>query len=238
MRNLLLTLGLITFLGLNLQADLISEFQPNPAGTDPATQDIEFSGTPGAAISGFLLSLESDISATPGVVDRFETIGPGIYDPSGLFVQTITDLENPSFTLVFSSADPTGGAGVGFDVDTNDDGVVDSLGAFGTVFDAIGVPDTVGEILYGASLGGADFTFALGTEPDHVFREGSTGDWFQANAGAGVLDLDGADASGLFDPSAGPRFGAVNPIPEPSSFLFLGMIGLVGFGKRHFGRKN
>ncbi len=53
---------LLLFGAVNSGANLLNEFQANPSGSDPATQDIELTGTPLAAQSGFLLSIDSDTS--------------------------------------------------------------------------------------------------------------------------------------------------------------------------------
>lgn len=84
--------------GLQAQA-LISEFQPNPAGTDPSDQTFELSGTPDAAFSGWILSIESDQGYASGTVDRATAVS-GTFDANGLLTVSVPDLENPSFTVV------------------------------------------------------------------------------------------------------------------------------------------
>ncbi|MEY8827525.1 choice-of-anchor I family protein [Sedimentitalea sp. XS_ASV28] len=160
--------------------NMISEFQPNPIGVDPANVTFELSGMAAASFSGILLSIESD-AGTVGTIDRIAAIS-GTYDADGLLTVTVPDLENPSFTLALVDAF-TGT--VGDDLDLNDDGVIDvnleSLGIT-TVHDAIGIPDSTADqgFLFGAQLGGVDFVYT-GDEPRLIFRSGSTGDLFAVN---------------------------------------------------------
>eukprot|EP00968_Pinguiococcus_pyrenoidosus_P024843 scaffold5111_cov277-Pinguiococcus_pyrenoidosus.AAC.1 len=72
------------------------------------------------------------------------------------------DFENPSHTYVLMDAF-TGDVSNLPDIDTNDDGTLDDTSMFGTVFDAINVPDNNGDaagINYGAQLGGVNLAFA------------------------------------------------------------------------------
>ncbi len=193
---------------------LISEFQPNPEGTDPATMSVEISGTPGDPFSGVILAIESDPgTANPGDINNFEAVS-GTFDASGLLTVSINDIENPSFTLVlldsFSGDTST-------DIDTDDDGTAEDLSTFGTVLDAIGVPDTASDegLLYGAQLGGTDFAFT-GDEPGLIFRDASVGDLYALNEpdNGEVFDVNAVDVTpGVFDvaPTLAGTFGAINP---------------------------
>ena len=219
-------------------AALINEIQPNPTGADPATVQIELFGTAGTTFSGVLLSIESDAGTSMGSVDRVSSIS-GTFDSNGLLVADITDLENPSFTLVL--LDSFSGS-VGTDIDADNDGVADDLSTFGTVLDAIGSPDAVADEanLYGAQLGGADFAFT-GDEPQLIFRDSVSQVWYAINdpAGTDAFDIDGnavSFASFDMDPSV-PTFGAVNPttsaVPVPAAlWLFGSALGLLGLRAR------
>ncbi len=196
---------------ITTSAPLISEFQPNPAGTDPSLVTIELSGNPGEAFSGWFISIESDLG-NPGVVDRASEVS-GTFDANGLLTVSVPDLENPSFTVALLS-DFTGDTST--DIDTNDDGVADDVSTFGDVFDAIGVPDATGEPLYGTDLGGIDFAFT-GDEPRLIFRDASVGDLYAINDpdGGQVFDIFGMDVTpAVFntDPTIGTdTFGVINP---------------------------
>ncbi|MGF1479145.1 MAG: endonuclease/exonuclease/phosphatase family protein [Cyanophyceae cyanobacterium] len=193
---------------------LISEFQPNPPGTDPSSQTFELSGTPGESFSGVIVGIESDSgSANPGDINNFESVS-GTFDANGLLTVSIDDLENPSFTVALLS-DFTGDTST--DIDPDDDGMADDLSTFGTVFDAIGVLDAMSDqsLLYGAQLGGTDFDFT-GSEPEIIFRDASVGALFAVNE-LGVNEVFDTAGNSVdpnsFDinPTTGTTFGAINP---------------------------
>lgn len=195
---------------------IINEFEPNPNGTDPANVSVELKGTPSTAFSGWILSLEND--GANGLVDRAANVS-GTFDPNGLLVVNIPDLENPSFTVVLISSF-SGTAGT-TDIDTNNDGVPDDISTFGTIYDAIGIPDATGDeaTLYGSGLGGSDFKFT-GDEPRLVFRDGVTGDLYAVNDVTGdsmdqIFDINATEvlsSSFNVNPAAANSFGATNPI--------------------------
>jgi len=196
---------------------VINEFEPNPNGTDPTDVSIELKGTPNTAFTGFILSIESDLGGSQGLVDRFTSVS-GTFDANGLLVVSVPDLENPSLTLVlvssFSGDNTT-------DIDTDDNGVVDDISTFGTIYDAIGSPDNVGDeaSIYGVELGGSDFAYT-GDEPRIIFRDGVTGDLFAVNDVTGdstdeIYDITATLVSSSdFDvnPAIAPTFGSVNPV--------------------------
>ena len=145
----LAALGLIaSAYSLSAGAVLINEFQPNPTGADPSTVQVELLGTAGASFSGVLLSIESDNTGSLGVIDRLSEVS-GTFDANGLLTVSINDLENPSFTFVL--LDVFTGV-LGDDIDLDNNGAADNIGTFGTVLDAIGIPDAVGDesTIYGA----------------------------------------------------------------------------------------
>ncbi len=194
-------------------AQVINEFEPNPVGTDAANVSFEIKGTPSAAFSGWVLSLESD-PGNIGVVDRAASVS-GTFDANGILVVSIPDLENPSFTVILT--DTFTGA-IGDDLDTDDDATLDTT-PWTTVYDAIGIPDTAGDEanLYGAALGGADFSYT-GDEPGLVFRDGTSGDWLAINdpAGTDAYDINANTVNfTLFnaDPSIS-TFGSENPTTQ------------------------
>jgi hypothetical protein len=207
-RPLLLAFAL-ALLAPAASAQTISEFQPNPPGSDPSTTDVELKGAPGTPFSGTLLSIEDD--GANGRIDRLADVS-GAFDADGLLVATIPDLENPSFTFVLATGTT---ASIGDDIDTDDDGTADNTGGLGTVLDAIGIADDGSEALYAGQLGGTDFAFT-GTEPELVFRDGQTGDLFAVNDltdGGSVFDVNGDNvpASEFNQDPTQPTFGAPNP---------------------------
>ncbi len=211
----------------------ISEFQPNPDGADPSTVTIELSGEAGAAFDLWLLSIESDAGSSAGTVDRAMNV-TGVFDGNGVATVLVDDLENPSFTYILTD-DFTGSVG-GTDIDANNDGVADDLSAFGAILDALGVPDTSGEPLYGAQLGGTDLVLGGSNEPRLVFRDGSTGDWYSAEGNTtNLFDQFGVvvdPAEFDIDPTAGTdTFGAINPTRGAAGMNFNLQVSEIWFGQ-------
>ncbi|MDC3366147.1 T9SS type A sorting domain-containing protein [Flavobacteriaceae bacterium] len=209
-KNYFLTLILTLFISGLSFGQIINEFEPNAAGTEPANISLELKGTPGTSFTGYFLSVESD--GNNGLVDRSSDVS-GTFDSNGLLNVTIPDLENPSFTVILCSEN----VAIGTDLDSNNDGTPDNSSVLGSVYDAIGVPDSSSDAatLYGADLGGVDFPY-LGNEPEIVFRDGVTDDLYSKNtlAGSVVYDILGNDISvlGTFDiATTATTFGSVNP---------------------------
>ena len=241
--TLLVAATLVVGVAGNVDAQLISEFEPNPAGTDPADTTFELSGTPGAMFGFNILSLENDAGSI-GTVDRAAAVS-GTFGANGLAVVTLPDLENPTFTVVLSQ----NLIAIGTDLDADDNGIIDDVTLFGTVFDSVGVSDTGGDdgILFSTSLGGSSILFNGAFEPLNVFRDASTGQFFQyVTADFG----DPTERIAVFAANGGPElspslfingspqgatFGAINPtfaVPEPSSIALLGLFGIAGLVRR------
>jgi hypothetical protein len=213
---------------------VISEFEPNPAGSDPADTTLELAGgTPSSPFDYWVLSLESD--GYNGTVDRAANV-TGNFDASGMAVITVPDLENPSFTVVLTDSFT---ASLRDDLDPLNDGTLDTS-SLGNILDAVGVSDNANDdiTLYGAALGGSDILFNGQFEPLLVFRDASTGEWFQTvtvdfgepSEHVGVFAANGGPelSTSIFDsdPTLGPTYGSVNPaVPEPATAL-LGLLGL------------
>ena len=160
-------------------------------------------------------------------------------------VVTVPDLENPSFTVLLSENT----VALGTDLDPTDSGMLD-VSALGVIMDSVGVSDATADDggLYSDFLGGSSILFNGEFEPLGVFRDLSTGEWFQyvtvdfggPNERIGVFaanggpELDPADFTGG-DPT-GTTFGAINPtfvgIPEPGSIAVLGMFALTALVRR------
>ncbi|MEO0793637.1 MAG: PEP-CTERM sorting domain-containing protein [Verrucomicrobiota bacterium] len=214
-------------------AQVFNELFPNPTGGDPANTDVELKGTALAAFSGWVLSLEADPGSFVGVVDRATQVS-GNFDADGLLVVSVPDFENPSMTFVLTS-DFTGTIGT-TDIDPNDNGIGLDVSSLGTIFDAIGVPDSVGDEanLIGTELGGQDFAYT-GDEPQVIFRDGATDAWFAINdpAGSDVYNISGAAVPGTsfdVDPTVAiSSIGSPNAVvvPEPGTVgLILGVCAL------------
>ena len=184
----------------------INEIRPNPEGSDPATQQLELAGMPGATFSGVLFSIESDAVASVNQIQAREFLS-GTFDADGLLTVTIPDLENPSFTLVLT--DDTATATLDDTIDPN------APQGLGGILDAIGVTDNATDPVIGAALGGIDIAYT-GDEPKLVFRDSGTGDLYAVNDpdGGDIYDALGNVVDPLdfdIDPLAGDTFGSINP---------------------------
>lgn len=223
-------------------AGLLNEFEPNPAGGDPPTSTFELIGTPLAAFDYWILSIEND--GVNGTVDRAANV-TGSFDANGLAVVTTPDLENPSFTVILTD-DFTGS--IGDDLDPANSGVLDTT-SLGAILDAVGVSDAAGDdgTLYASGLGGTDILYNGEFEPLSVFREATTGDWYQTV----TVDFGGpSEHIGVFAAGAGPEvdaalftpdptattFGATNPslVPEPTT-VALALLSLAAVAGRKRG---
>jgi len=219
-----------------VQGQFLSEFEPNPAGQDQATQSVELAGgAPSASFDLWIVSIEND--GFNGLVDRVSNV-TGSFDANGFAVVTIDDLENPSNTLVLASSFS---GDTSTDIDPLDNGVLDTS-TFGTILDAIGISDSVDDdaSLYGGLLGGVDVLYNGQFEPLLVFRDANTNtvyntvtvDFGQPGERVGVFTTSGVEVNaGLFDkdPTVA-TFGSVNPaiVPEPSTIAAL--LGLFALG--------
>ncbi len=220
-------------------AVLISEFSPNPPGAiDPSTQTIELSGIAGMDFTGFVLSIGGEFSRF-GTVDSAAAVS-GTFDQNGLLAVEITDLINPTHTIVLVN-NFTGTVGV-TDIDTNNTGTADNTSSLIGIQDAIGVAGSATDVgrLYGDQLGGQDFAFT-GDSPRLVFRDASIGNWYALNDPDNnqIFNIDAQDVSSMLTFDQDPfmeTFGQINPsavtaVPEPSSTLALVGLSLVGLRK-------
>ncbi|MEO0972440.1 MAG: hypothetical protein AAFX85_05035 [Pseudomonadota bacterium] len=204
---------------------LINELQPNPAGGDPSEQTIELLGVAGDSFSGSVLTIDSDNAI--GTVDRLTNVS-GTFDANGLLTVDVSDLENPSFTIVLVGDDAT--VSVGDDLDTDGDGMLDGLMGLGTVFDAINIPDASADefVSYADQLGGTSLSF-IGVEPELLFRDATTLELIAIDGLNGlVFDAAGNVLDpGMFDMDPFmTTFGAVNPaatavVPGPAALLLF-----------------
>jgi len=118
----------------------------------------------------------------------------------------LTDYYWPSFTVAITS-EFTGTVG---------SSTVDDTILFGTVYDAIGVPDAVEDeaSIYGEQLGGSDFSFT-GSEPELIFRDGSMGELYAVNTSteSDVRDINAnvVSSDGFTSNPRTTSFGELNP---------------------------
>lgn len=198
-------------------SQIINEFEPNPAGSDPTSTTFELKGTANATFDLWILSLESD--GYQGSVDRAGNV-TGTFDTNGLATVTIPDLENPSFTIVLTD-NFTGS--IGDDLDVLDNGTLDTS-SLGNILDAVGVSDSTADnsTLYGTTLSGSNILYNGEFEPLLVFRDANTGDWYQTvtvDFGQPTESINVFDVNGNLvpnnnfdsDPASGPTFGSTNP---------------------------
>lgn len=216
-------------------AQLINEFSSNPDGADPSMVDFELSGNAGDLFEGYLTFIDTDPGGATGFINNSYFVS-GMFDTNGLLNLSLADYENPSFTIVLSSL--SAGA-AGDSVDNDQDGTIDNLGSFGTVYDAINILDVVDDLDYADDFGGTSFAFS-GAEPERMFRELTTGQWIAVNdvfdAAGGIFGADGTEyfaADFASDPLAF-NYGGVNQafIPAPGAVALLGLGGLIS-ARRH-----
>lgn len=206
-------------------SQLISEFVPNPPGTDPATVSVELLGTPGESFTGCLVTVECDDIGERGIIDRAADLS-GTFDANGLLVvDTVPDVENPSIMLfLLSGTCPSTGV------------QADTVISPANTLDAIGIPDQPEDerLCIPATVDlGLDFpTFPyLGgfpqDEPELIFRDPNTLEWFAVfEIGTGpIYDITGTevDPATFFgtDPTQ-TTFDAPNPTtvnPDVTSCL-------------------
>eukprot|EP00438_Fugacium_kawagutii_P013167 Skav223273 [mRNA] locus=scaffold3424:146345:149119:+ [translate_table: standard] len=204
---------------------LLSEFQPNPPGQDPDTQQVEISGTPpGAKFQGCIWSVDADAPQSAfGFVHRVAPIS-GVFDANGLLVVEIDDLEQPSHTLFLSVGCPDLNSNI-----TTPAAAQEVFNAANGIYDSIGVPDSTGgaerlatirsALESFGSVPGTDLKYYLGHGED-LFRDASVGDWYTVRwlDEGPVVDYDGNEL-GADDFDYNPlqtTFGSINPTRDSS----------------------
>ncbi len=97
------------------------------------------------------------------------------------------------------------------------------------------VIEDVGDPDYAAAFGGTYLNpNGSSSDPDLVFRAGSSGVWY-SNVNGSVYDSSATEITAAFTANpATPTFGAFNPtvVPEPGSVVLFSIIGLLGLTTR------
>lgn len=180
---------------------------------------MEIRGEPGEEFSGHVTSIESDSLPASGSINEVRTV-TGHFDENGILVVDTNGLEKPSFTLVLSSDQP----GIpGQQLDQNGNDIIDNQATFGTIYDAIGIPDNVENEshLYGVNLGGTNFKY-VGGEPSLVFRDSCSGELYAVDPSrTSVMDSKGnvlnfGDFNVPKTNVLAPKFGEANPTRRSS----------------------
>jgi hypothetical protein len=167
----------------------INEFSASTTGTD--YEYIEIFGTPNNDYSAYtLLEIEGDLGSNMGAID--ETLILGTPDANGFWwtLLPLDSLENGTITLLLVK-DFSGE--LGYDIDVNDDGVIDST-PWSAMVDAVATNDGgVGDLNYGVPVLGVSYDglpYAPGGAsriPDGYDTEATT-DWVRND-----FDLAGID---------------------------------------------
>lgn len=217
----------------NAQALSINEIRIDDDSTD-TDEYFELVGNAGESLNNVYYLVIGDGNTGSGTIeyaldltgntvasDGFFLAGQSTLGTDVTFTDTLDLIEDPNFENSDNVTHVlvTGFTGAsGDDLDTNDDGTLDST-PWTTVLDAVGLVETVGsgEQVYGTALGGVDIGPNGTFVPAHVFRTGDAGTSFAIGDFTGSNDTPG-----------------VTNIPEPASLALLGLGGLslMGRGRR------
>lgn len=216
------TLGMFSAAALAQQSPMINEFVFDHVGTD-ANEFVEIWGPSNFNLANFqLIGIEGDGSVA-GVVDN--NVQPGTTDANGFWTTSFGSnvWENGTLTLLLV----TGFSGsVGLDLDTNNDGILDSTPWSG-ITDGVAVSDNVaGDFAYTSVVLNPDFdggVFRVGgaSRIPNGTDTNSTADWMRNDFdGAGFVGFTGTPVTG----EAYNTPGTFNqPVPEPATLAALGM---------------
>lgn len=212
----------------NVTSPIINEFRPNhPVNPDPTMMTIELRGKPGTKFYGFVTSLENDFVNRIGRINDIAMV-EGIFNDDGILTFEMKDMQNPSITVILSSAEP-GTQNQRMSIDAN--GHIANREMFGTIYDAVGIPDSEFDeiLLFAENLGGANLKY-IGKQPTLIFRDSCSTEWYAVGRRNGyphnVFDRSGQllrenefnVANVLL-----PTFGFTNPTRRSSSRSLMPM---------------
>jgi len=185
----------------------INEIRTDDPGAD-TEEYIELTGTPGEPLDGlYLVVIGDDSGGSSGVIEEITSL-TGVFDANGFFVvaesgftlgtadQTATLTFENSDNLTFLIVTGLSSTGTGQDLDTDDDGVLDTI-PWTSIVDSVSLVETVGsgEQIYSTTTVGPDGSAV----PWHVRR---------------CPDATGAYVIGQQDPVGGSDTpGAANDCP-------------------------
>jgi predicted extracellular nuclease len=192
---------------------VINEFVANHTGAD-SDAFVEVLGDPGADYSAFtILEIEGDTSK--GVIDAALPIGTT--DGGGYWTDS-EDMENGTITIMLVE-DFTGS--VGNDIDTNDDGVIDSA-PWGRIVDDVATTDggssdlTYSSTVLGAFFDGNPFGAGGGSRIPNGTDTDTTADWVRNDFhGFGLPGFPGTPEVGEAENTPGAVNAAITVATDP-----------------------
>jgi hypothetical protein len=226
-------------------AATINEFRRDQTSTD-TNEYFELAGTPGESLNGlsFIVIGDGSAAAGSGVLESIISLNGQTIPSDGFFLaamntigngdiefksvsspsidQDITsanDFENSDNVTILLVSGLTGTTGT--DLDTNDDGTLNST-PWTTVLDAVGLTGDASapvHLVYGSSLGFSNVGPDGGFSPAHIYRIPD------ASGGWNIGPFGGGDDTP----------GVSNLVPEPTSValsLLAAFWSVVGFGRR------
>lgn len=220
-------------------AAMINEIRIDQPGTDNQ-EYFELSGTPGEALDGLFYVIIGDGTGGSGVVEAVIDLNGEAIPADGYFLGaetswntaqpagfpggtvdvtfgTLLNFENTDNVTHLLVSEFTGA--LANDLDTNDDGVLDST-PWTAIIDSVALTTGVaGDLMYSSTIVGPDGAFV----PGHIYRlPNHTGNWL-------IGDFDGA-------PEFADTPGTPN-VPEPATAMLLVMAGtaLLAAGRRRAG---